>query len=464
MPLCGECSTSRSEEFCVAATEEKGVRSPDSSRLDATHEVLVPLVQQTLTDIFHSAPFRASKQSQHLLQYIVDQTLAGHGELLKERMIGVHVFGRRPDYDTNEDPIVRARAAEVRKRLAQFYLSEGGHAAVRIDISPGSYLASFNEAVGRPTRETAVAAPLVLDPEKETVPPARLPSLVRNPDVPGKGPKVRKAIWVPLLSCLILFLAIGTFQQLRPSAPIDIFWKPFVDAPGSVLVYSGANAVYMLSDQFVDQYSTTHHLSPLERQGREFVIPLSPETRLAPRDLVALKNDFVTLGDLSANVRVASLLSMHRKQFDLRCGEDVAFSDLREAPTILIGAFNNSWTIELTGDLPYRFDRGLTIKDQLDKNRVWTPAYNGDNTVATDYAVVTRILHSRTGKPLIAIAGITQSGTRAAADFITDPEQVKKLASTAPRDWPQRNLQLVLQTRVVNAIPTSPVVVAVKAW
>ena len=111
MPLCGECSTSRSEEFCVAATEEKGVRSPDSSRLDATHEVLVPLVQQTLTDIFHSAPFRASKQSQHLLQYIVDQTLAGHGELLKERMIGVHVFGRRPDYDTNEDPIVRARAA-----------------------------------------------------------------------------------------------------------------------------------------------------------------------------------------------------------------------------------------------------------------------------------------------------------------------------------------------------------------
>ena len=81
-------------------------------------------MQQTLTEIFQSAPFRASKQSQQLLQYIVDQTLAGHGELLKERLIGVNVFGRRLDYDTNEDPIVRARAAEVRKDWHSFMLEK----------------------------------------------------------------------------------------------------------------------------------------------------------------------------------------------------------------------------------------------------------------------------------------------------------------------------------------------------
>lgn len=450
----------------MAAIEEKGARGVESSiQTDGIHEANGASVQQTLTEIFHSAPFRASKQSQHLLQYIVDQTLAGHGELLKERLIGVNVFGRRPDYDTNDDPIVRGRASEVRKRLAQFYQGEGRHAAIRIEINPGSYLATFSESPVKPATETAVTAPAVTELETEIPQSISVPPPEGNPRDAAKELKRRRAIWKPLLSCVVLlFLMTGSWLLFRSSSAIDIFWKPFMNASGPVLVYSGSNAVYMLSNKFVGQYGATHHLDELERQGREFVIPLSPETKLDPGDLVALKNDFVTLGDLSANVRVASLLSMHKKQFDLRCGEDVAFSDLRQSPTILIGAFNNSWTIELTGDLPYSFDQGLTLKDQFDKKQVWTPTYTGDNRVAVDYAVVTRMLHSRTGKPLIAIAGITQSGTRAAADFITDPDQMKKLASMAPKGWSQKNLQFVLQTKVVNDIPTSPVVVALKAW
>jgi hypothetical protein len=90
-------------------------------RAAGTQEMVASQVQEALSEIFKSTSFRASKQSQQLLQYIVDQTLAGHAELLKERIIGAAVFGRPPDYDTNEDPIVRGRAAEVRKRLAQYY-------------------------------------------------------------------------------------------------------------------------------------------------------------------------------------------------------------------------------------------------------------------------------------------------------------------------------------------------------
>src|SRR5579872_1618559 len=117
----------------------------NASVAQAANRISIDLVQQTLAEIFQSAPFRASKQSQQLLRYIVDQTLSGRSELLKERLIGVSVFGRQPDYDTNEDPIVRARAAEVRKRLAQFYVGEGSRSTIRIEISPGSYLASFSD-------------------------------------------------------------------------------------------------------------------------------------------------------------------------------------------------------------------------------------------------------------------------------------------------------------------------------
>jgi hypothetical protein len=59
---------------------------------------------------------------------------------------------------------------------------------------------------------------------------------------------------------------------------------------------------------------------------------------------------------------------------------------------------------------------------------------------------------------------MTQAGTHAAADFITDPEQLKKLVAMVPKDWDQKNLQVVLQTKVVNNIPTAPLIVATKSW
>ena len=440
-----------------------GTESPD--RNIGTHEVSGILVQQTLTEIFQSAPFRASKQSQQLLQYIVDQTLAGHGELLKERLIGVNVFGRRLDYDTNEDPIVRARAAEVRKRLAQFYVGEGSHCPVRIEISPGSYLASLTEITRKRSVEAALSEPPVpvlgkVEPSVQIPNPGN-----RELDhaVPGKISRKRLIAWVSA-PVLLLGLAVSLWFRVHQDTPIEVFWRPFLKASEPAILYSGSNAVYMLSDEFLNRYRDTHHLNPLESQGREFVVPISSDTKIGPRDLVAFKNDFITLGDLSANVRVASLLAVHGRQYDMRSGEDVAFGDLRRSPTVLIGAFNNSWTMELTGDLPFVFAEGLRIREQGDTKRIWTPVFTSEGRVAVDYAVVTRMPHSRTGEALFAIAGITQSGTRAAADFITDPEQVRRLALAVPGDWAQKNLQFVIQTKVVNDIPTSPVVLAFKSW
>jgi hypothetical protein len=439
------------------------IESPD--RNTGTHEVSGTLVQQTLCEIFLSAPFRASKQSQQLLQYIVDQTLAGHGEMLKERLIGVNVFGRRPDYDTNEDPIVRARAAEVRKRLAQFYVGEGGHCPVRIEISPGSYLASLTEIPRQRSVEAAVLEGPVSVSEKMEL-PAQIPRVgTRELDhgVRRKTSKKRILAWASI-PMLLLTLALSLWFRVHQNTPIEAFWKPLLNASEPAILYSGSNAVYMLSDEFLNRYRDTHHLNPLESQGREFVVPISSDTKIGPRDLVAFKNDFITLGDLSANVRVASLLAAHGRQYDVRSGEDVAFSDLRHSPTVLIGAFNNSWTMELTGDLPFVFAEGLRIREQGDTKRVWTPVFTSEGRVAVDYAVVTRMPHSKTGEALFAIAGITQSGTRAAADFITDPEQVRRLVLNTPSEWAPKNLQFVLQTKVVNDIPTSPIVVAFKSW
>jgi hypothetical protein len=250
----------------------------------------------------------------------------------------------------------------------------------------------------------------------------------------------------------------------RPESPIEQFWSPLLAASKPILIYTGANPVYMPSPDLIQRYKATHHLSDLDTVGLEFLIPVTEDQKLGRGDLLEMKNSFVTLGDVSANVNVASLLTRFNRSFDLRSGEDVAFGDLRQSPVILIGAFNNGWTLQSTADLPFVFESGLAIKDQSDPVREWRPVNSSDDKVLLDYALVARLPHSKTGGPLIVIAGITQGGTRAAAEFITSAQALRDLLKSAPKDWQSKNMEFVLKTKVVNDIPTNPTIVAIRFW
>lgn len=116
--------------------------SPNSNGAAVTHPDS-ELVRPELERLLRSDQFNKSKRCQTLLNHIVVETLAGRGDELKERLIGVNVFGRSPDYNTAEDPVVRNAAIEVRKRLAQFYVESGHEAAVRIDLHAGNYIPEF---------------------------------------------------------------------------------------------------------------------------------------------------------------------------------------------------------------------------------------------------------------------------------------------------------------------------------
>src|SRR5580658_3789390 len=102
------------------------------------------LVHSQLEKIVSDGRFTASKRYPQLLRYIVEQTLDGNEDDLKERTLGVEVFHRTPDYDTNLDPVVRLCAAEVRKRLAQYYHSPAHVGELRIELNPGSYIPVFS--------------------------------------------------------------------------------------------------------------------------------------------------------------------------------------------------------------------------------------------------------------------------------------------------------------------------------
>src|SRR5271166_2399496 len=111
--------------------------------------------------------FQTSKRYPAFLRYVIESTLQGRADQLKERSIGIEVFGRQPDYDTNLDHRVRTVAGEVRKRLAQYYIEPGRENEIRFDLPPGSYVPQFR----RPSAtEPKLAGVIVQAAEAITIP------------------------------------------------------------------------------------------------------------------------------------------------------------------------------------------------------------------------------------------------------------------------------------------------------
>ena len=119
-------------------------------------------IRRQLQQILASPVFHGSKRCQQFLEYVCMKSLAGEAGALKERTVAVEVFGRPPHIDLGEDTIVRVGAREVRKRLAQYYVTpDGAHAEIRIDLPSGSYAPEFRYVTALIEREAAPPLPVL---------------------------------------------------------------------------------------------------------------------------------------------------------------------------------------------------------------------------------------------------------------------------------------------------------------
>src|SRR5690348_3794703 len=101
-------------------------------------------VREQLERILAHPLFRHSRRYPAMLRYVVEHRLSGDCDNLKERILGIEVFGRDAAYDSNVDPVVRTSACEIRKRIAQYYDEPAHQAELRIDLPAGSYVPEFH--------------------------------------------------------------------------------------------------------------------------------------------------------------------------------------------------------------------------------------------------------------------------------------------------------------------------------
>src|SRR5579863_7001171 len=112
-------------------------------RTDECGAVPAAAIREQLDRLVESPPFNHSRRFPTFLRFVVEHALSGNSISLKERTIGIELFGRDADYDTASDPIVRVTAAEIRKRIAQYYAVPEHQRQLRLSLPSGSYIPQF---------------------------------------------------------------------------------------------------------------------------------------------------------------------------------------------------------------------------------------------------------------------------------------------------------------------------------
>jgi hypothetical protein len=420
-------------------------------------------ILRELKKVLASPQFSSSKRYPALLQYVVENTLEGKSDLLKERTLGVEVFDRPPTYDTNTDTVVRYTAGEVRKRLLLYYHEHGRTSAIRISLPAGSYVPEFlhgpeeSEEAGD---DPAYAATPITDAHlaaaragemREAEPIAPLTLMVPTSPLAGaaefsSGPaprrersKHRRMFWLacPAMVVAIAITGLGwRYRTIRPQTAQDDFWGPVIHDQRTILICTGS---VIFAPERVSGTLTA---------GKDIEYP------------------FVSMEGASAISHVSGLLQSSGVQTQLKSAGATPLTELREHSFILLGAFNNQWTLRLVEPLRFHFasEPAESIVDRMQPQVRWVRDPSIAYSSADDYALVARYRDITTDSWVIVLAGVGRNGTEAAAEFASSPHYMQLLRDQLGKGFSNRNIEAVLKVSVIDGKTGAPSILAVHAW
>jgi hypothetical protein len=404
-------------------------------------------VLEQLQRLFAHHTFKNSKRCQTLLRYIVEHNLQernGNGHL-KERTLGIEVFGRDANYDTNSDPVVRTTASEIRKRIAQYYHEPGHENEIRIELPLGSYSAEFY-------------LPSVLPSESEAMPADVTPALALPSDEVPRKPVRKRSAWFryAIPACILLAViaaAVGWRALNAPPNSLDEFWSAIAASSAPVQLCVGT------WPRRLPASAAPSPSSPAIRSPDP-----SPANAL---QAASVAPNMVAWSDLVASSNIIGFLQKLRKGYQIENARVASMNDLTEGPAVLVAAYNNPWTLGITDPLRFHFVRGNSkswIADRRNPSRQYAQSPGTLPGSVQDYAIVARLFNSTTGQISVVVAGLGAAGTIAASCFVTNPHYMKALTGRLPKGWESKNLEALISVQTVNGEPGAPSVQAVEVW
>lgn len=441
------------------------------------------LLQHHLQEVIEGAAFRGSHRSGQFLKYVVEQAIAGHFECLKERVIGVELFGRSPSYDTGDDAIVRVTASDVRKRLLQHYGRYGTTSRFRINLPLGSYIPEISreehrEGNGDLNVPASIESAAPLHAKVQTSESgARAPKsagaheTIAFQSATGEIKSNHRLLVIVILLAAVFNLGIWGFVLKRAdhadhalSSPLQ--WSLFFSSPRAVHLVTSDPDIAEIQQYAGGQISVSNY-------ANHILIPtpdnMTPEVQHFWE--IMMRGDKASFVDAKIAVRIAELAQAYGKHIDVRAARNLQMSDLQTDDNyIFLGSpRSDPWSSLFSDQLDFQFAFDQNSRQEIIRNVhpksgeavLYVPTALGGAT-GQSYAIAALARNPDQAGQVLLIAGANAEGTEAAGRLVTD---VSRLAVALqgcgiPPTGSLRHFELLLK---LNTMAGSPDKITVEA-
>ncbi|HVH85525.1 MAG TPA: hypothetical protein VM912_02300 [Terriglobales bacterium] len=430
-----------------------------------------PELRAHLQEIINGPAFKGSHRSQEFLKHIVERALQGDFDDLRERQIGINLFGRSAAYDTAEDAIVRVTASDVRKRLLQHYGQDGRNPRFRIDLPSGSYIPEFrcgSPAIGNAPQTLILTENHATESRGISVlPEVGPPSAVK--------PRSRRGLAAGLAVGTLVLIALAwsaiTHRVLFKSAPADnLISAIFASSPGTVQVIVSDEALVLV------QVLSGHRVTLTEYENLSY---RNPPELVQQKGLQSFWGSLSTrqitnLGDLQNAARIAENLRARKWNVNIHHARQVNARDLRAGNFIMLGSsFANPWAalfqvedenfpiVPATPGRPGSILNRHPMAGEPSSFEVESDHKAGTGRTIT-YATVSVLQNTGRTAHVILVSGLSMSATEMAGAFLLQDESVAKTRSALrlPPGSPLPDFEMVLRVTEFNEIGNSAELVA----
>jgi len=394
-----------------------------------------------LKGIIEGPAFKGSYRCGQFLQHVVEQSIAGNFERLKERLIGIEVFGRAPSYDTGENAIVRVTASDVRKRLLQHYGTSGTSSEFRIHMPLGSYIPEIShddrnspslqsvarlEHLREDTRQASERARHRSEATEEKPDALSVLTSALGISQTANTDWRRRLLLLALvnLGFWILYWNYSPRTRVPPTASILPWSVLFNTARSTHLITSDPNIV-------VIQQITGHELSLSDYANHRFIPnpnDLGPETARLSRAILWGDNSAAGV-DPPISANISALAQLNSKKLEVSAARTIQLSDLRTDDNfIFLGSpRSDPWFLLFDNQLDFRFayDKAsgqefiLNAHPRQHELQAYVPTASGWAT-GQSFAIVALVQNLDQSGQVLLLAGADGEGTEAAGNLVTD--------------------------------------------
>ncbi len=440
-------------------------RLREIARLFRTKEEVADLTRH-LDQIVTGDAFRNSRRSAQFLQYVVEKSIQQEEESLKERMIGIELFGRSPAYDTGEDAIVRVTANDVRRRLLKHYARFGSDSEFRISLPTGGYIPEIY-------RGAALVEPEPLAVFVETSEP--VPAISIEPgeaaeqnmtSAPNRKTWPKRMVRSAIASAVVLLALFGLWgARLREAASTP----PHI-SPWSILLDAKHVTRLIASDPDLAELQTLSGrlISISDYANQQYGCDkLAPDQQ---RLCQILRGDKVAAIDAEIIAKVSALAERNRSTLLVRSARSIRLMDLRTKDSyIFLGsARSNPWTDLFLDQMDFQIIYEPSQAQEIVRNlhprageqASYIPTAKGFGT-GESFATISFLSNPNQSGRVLILEGTTAEGTKAAGDLAMNlPLFSSILRGCNGVLHSGRSFQVLLRVKTIAGAPTETETIA----